>query len=74
MLITGAAGGIGAACARRLAADGARLLLADLARHIAEAHAQQDSGVDAEDFIEQIRAGFESEMDAPSDPVSGSIQ
>ena len=50
------------------------LLLADLARHIAEAHAQQDSGVDAEDFIEQIRAGFESEMDAPSDPVSGSIQ
>ena len=50
------------------------LLLADLARHIAEAHAQQDDAVSAEDFLDDIRAGFESEMDAPSDEVSGQVQ
>lgn len=50
------------------------LLLADLARHIAEAHAQQDDQVDAEDFLEQIRAGLEAELDAPTDEVSGNIQ
>ena len=36
------------------------LLLADLARHIAEAHAQHDQQVNAEDFLDEIRAGFES--------------
>ncbi len=50
------------------------LLLADLAQHIAEAHAQQDEEVDAEDFLEQIRAGMEAELDAPTDEVSGNIQ
>lgn len=50
------------------------LLLADLARHIAEAHAQQDDAVSAEDFLDDIRAGFESEMDSPSDEVSGQVQ
>ena len=50
------------------------LLLADLAQHIAQAHAQQDDGVSAEDFLEEIRAGFEAEMDSPSDEVSGDVQ
>ena len=50
------------------------LLLADLARHIAEAHAQQDAEVDAEDFLEQVRAGLEAELDGPEDEISGTVQ
>jgi meso-butanediol dehydrogenase/(S,S)-butanediol dehydrogenase/diacetyl reductase len=41
ILITGAASGIGAAVARRLATDGAELLLADLNAHGAESIAQE---------------------------------
>jgi hypothetical protein len=50
------------------------LLLADLARHIAEAHAQQDEQVDAEDFLEQLRSGMEAELDGPSDEITGAVQ
>ena len=50
------------------------LLLADLARHIAEAHAQQDDAVSAEDFLEEIRAGLEAELDGPGDDIEGSVQ
>ena len=50
------------------------LLLADLAQHIAEAHAQHDGTIDAEDFLEQLRAGMEAELDGPTDEVDGSIQ
>jgi len=41
VLITGAAGGIGAACARRLAQDGAQLLLADMDGDAARALANE---------------------------------
>ncbi len=50
------------------------LLLADLARHIAEAHAQQNPGVRAFEFLEELRHGLEAELEMPTDTVVGSIQ
>jgi hypothetical protein len=50
------------------------LLLADLARHIAEAHAQHDEQIDPEDFLEQLRSGMEAELDGPTDDIDGAIQ
>lgn len=51
------------------------VLLADLARHIADAHAQQDDQVDPEDFLESIRSGMETELDGPGeDDIAGSLQ
>ena len=51
------------------------VLLADLARHIAEAHAQQDDQVDPEDFLESIRSGMEAELDGPGeDDIEGTVQ
>jgi hypothetical protein len=50
------------------------LLLADLAQHIAEAHAQQDPTIDPEDFLEQLRAGMEAELDGPTDEIDGAVQ
>jgi meso-butanediol dehydrogenase/(S,S)-butanediol dehydrogenase/diacetyl reductase len=65
VLITGAAGGIGAACARRLAADGARLLLADLdgeaAGRLANELGQKALRVDvasAEDIGRMVNAAY----------------
>jgi hypothetical protein len=46
------------------------LVLADLARHVANAHLEQD-GVGAEECVARIRAGFDAEMDAPTDSPSG---
>ena len=50
------------------------LLLADLARHIAEAHAQHDKEIDPEDFLERLRGGMEAELDGPTDDIDGSVQ
>src|SRR5262245_52752664 len=45
IVVTGAAGGIGAACARGMAAEGARLVLADLDAAAAERLAHELGGV-----------------------------
>jgi len=65
VLITGAASGIGAACARRMARDGARLLLADLngegAKTLADELGQASVQVDvtrAADIERTARAAF----------------
>lgn len=51
------------------------VLLADLARHIAEAHAQHDESIDPEDFMESIRSGMETELDGEGDEdIEGSVQ
>ncbi|MGI4854538.1 MAG: DUF5076 domain-containing protein [Janthinobacterium lividum] len=52
------------------------VLLADLARHIAEAHAQHDETIDPEDFMEGIRSGMESELDGEEEEgeIEGSVQ
>ncbi len=38
-------------------------LLADLARHIADAHAEHDRNLDPEQFLNRLREGFEHELD-----------
>jgi meso-butanediol dehydrogenase/(S,S)-butanediol dehydrogenase/diacetyl reductase len=66
VLITGAASGIGAACARRLAAEGASLLLADLNAEGAESlaselgqHAVQADVTVARDIERMLDAAYE---------------
>ena len=43
------------------------MLIADIARHVARIYAQEGTMKEA-DVLERVRAIFESEMDAPSDP------
>src|SRR5947209_992296 len=67
VLITGAASGIGAACARRLAEDGAELLLADvngegveaLARELGQAHGIQVDLTRTDDIQRMVEAAYQ---------------
>jgi hypothetical protein len=49
------------------------IVLADLARHIANAHAIQSSKVDKEAFLERLLEGFEAEIDNPTDEPEGEV-
>jgi hypothetical protein len=42
-------------------------LLADLARHIANAHAEQDRHVNTDDFLDRLREGFDHDLDGGGD-------
>jgi Domain of unknown function (DUF5076) len=47
------------------------MLIADIARHVARIYAKE-SAMSEDEVLERVRAIFESEMDAPSDPGSTS--
>ncbi len=49
------------------------IVLADLARHIAEAHRLQDRKVDPEKFLERLLEGFQAEIDDPTDEPEGEV-
>ncbi len=49
------------------------VMLADLAKHIVQAHALQDETLDEEDFLERLRQGFEMEIDSSADEAAGEI-
>ncbi|SFS03819.1 protein of unknown function [Granulicella pectinivorans] len=49
------------------------IVLADLARHIANAHQMQDKKVDPEAFLERLLEGFQAEIDDPTDEPEGEV-
>jgi hypothetical protein len=48
------------------------IVLADLMRHLVNAY-EQDMGSDRDATFRQIRAGFEAEIDSPTDKPTGSV-
>lgn len=50
------------------------IVLADLARHIVNAEAQGNPGLDREAYLERILEGFEAELESPTDEAEGELQ
>ena len=49
------------------------IVLADLARHIANAHQLQNEGIDTDAFLERLLEGFHAEIDNPTDEPEGEV-
>lgn len=49
------------------------MMLADLARHIVNAHIQQNKKLDADAFLQQLRDAFDEELDNPTEDVEGDL-
>jgi Domain of unknown function (DUF5076) len=49
------------------------IVLADLARHIANAHQMQNMKVDTDAFMERLLEGFHAEIDNPTDEPEGEV-
>ena len=50
------------------------IVLADLARHVANAHQMQNMKIDPEAFLERLLEGFQAEIDDPTDEPEGEIE
>jgi hypothetical protein len=49
------------------------IVLADLARHIANAHQMQNEKINKDAFLERLLEGFEAEIDNPTDEPEGEV-
>jgi hypothetical protein len=49
------------------------IVLADLARHIVNAEAQQKKELDQDAFLERLLEGFHAEIESPTDEAEGEI-
>ncbi len=49
------------------------IVLADLARHIAHAHALHNESIDKDVFLERLLEGFSAEIDTPTDEPEGEV-
>ena len=49
------------------------IVLADLARHITNAHHMQNESIDKDAFLDRLLEGFEAEIDNPTDEPEGEV-